>query len=53
MLGSQLLLPFVNLDDPNFLGGATYCYIYKCHDGGNLKSLFLSSLSAYPLGCLP
>ena len=49
MLGSQLLLPFVNLDDPNFLGGATYSLTFtSAMMGGNLKSLSVFSVGLSP-----
>lgn len=49
VFGSRLLLPFVDLQDPNFLGGATASLsMTSAMMGGNLRSLSLFSVGLSP-----
>ena len=49
VLGSKLLLPFINLKDPNFFGGAIDSIaLSSVLMGGNLKSLSVFSIGLSP-----
>lgn len=49
VLGSRLTLPFINLDDPNFLGGSTTMLAFSTSlMGGNLRSLSFFAVGLSP-----
>ena len=49
VLGSRLTLPFVNVNDTNFLGGTTAFLAFSTAiTGGNLRSLSLFSVGLSP-----
>ena len=49
VLGSRLTLPFVNVNDPSFLGGtAAFLAFSTAMTGGNLRSLSLFSVGLSP-----